>query len=127
MWLRLRWLRQRLAFKNVTRDQAFKSIIKAMLCMVFSVYFAGNSSYSEASMYSLRSSASLPSHPVNCAVQHLRGFSQNPGVSLIVKISDLTSYFMSVQIVNYQNKMILDCANKKAFEFYLLDNPHSFK
>ena len=75
----------------------------------------------------LRGNASLPSQPVNRAVQHLRGFSQNPGVSLIVEFSDLTSYLMSAQIVNYQNKMIPDCANKKEFEFYLLDNPHRFK
>ena len=92
------------------------------------MYFAGSTSYyKEASTNSLRSNASLPSQPVNRAVLHLRGLSQNPGVSLIVEFSDLTLYFMSVQIVNYQNKMILDCANKKEFEFYLLDNPHRFK
>ena len=33
---------------------------------------------SEASTYSLRNSASLPSQPMNHTVLHLRGFSQNP-------------------------------------------------
>ena len=52
-------------------------------------------------MYSMRNSASLPSQPVNHAVPHLRGFKQNPGVSLTVNSSDFTSYYIDVLIVIY--------------------------
>ena len=69
--------------------------------MVFLVYLqAVWSKVREPSTHSQRSRASLPPEPVNYAVQHLRGFSQIPGVSPIIDFSDFTSYFINVLIVS---------------------------
>ena len=86
------------------------------------------SDYSEASTYSLRSSASLPGQPVNHAVQHLREFNQNPGVSQAIDFNEFSSVIsLMCLLLITRIKMLLDCADKKEFEFYLLDNPHRLK
>ena len=80
--------------------------------MVCLVYFAGCwSNSSEDSMYSLMSSASLPSRPVNCAVQHFTGFSQEPGslspplsVSQAIDFTVITS--LMCNLLFYANKEV---------------------